>query len=64
MIIPSSLHEVLILEVKDRDRDDKDYATIRYMVKEVNSSCVEPRDRLSDNIYRYSWENGEISIIE
>lgn len=62
IIIPSSLHEVLILE--DKDIDDKDYATIRYMVKEVNSSCVEPRDRLSDNIYRYSRENGEISIIE
>ena len=43
--------------------DDKDYATIRYMVKEVNSGCVEPRDRLSDNIYRYSRENGKISII-
>ena len=62
IIIPSSLHEVLILE--DKDMDEKDYAAIRYMVKEVNSSCVEPRDRLSYNIYRYSRENGEISIIK
>lgn len=62
IIIPSSLHEVLILE--DKDMDEKDYAAIRYMVKEVNSSCVEPRDRLSYNIYRYSMENGEISIIK
>ena len=62
IIIPSSLHEVLILE--DKDMDEKDYAAIRYMGKEVNSSCVEPRDRLSYNIYRYSRENGEISIIK
>ena len=62
IIIPGSLHEVLIIE--DKDMDNKDYDAIRYMVKEVNSSCVEPKDRLSYNIYRYSREKGKISVIE
>ena len=62
IIIPSSLHEVLILE--DKNMTEKDYAAIRSMVKEINENYVAEKDVLTDSIYRYSRLTGEISIIE
>lgn len=49
IIIPSSVHEVLILP----DNGDYEYEAMNAMVKEVNSQNVPIEERLSDHIYRY-----------
>jgi hypothetical protein len=56
-IIPSSVHEVIILPVSDR----YDPACLRDMVKSVNETVVEPSEILSDNLYVYHCENDRIS---
>ena len=48
-ILPSSIHEVLIVPDETMSADD-----LRAMVQEVNATQVEPRDRLSDNVYYYN----------
>lgn len=46
-IIPSSIHEVLLIPIgKDFDKDK-----INEMINEVNSSQVAPDERLSDHVY-------------
>lgn len=59
LILPSSLHEVLILP----DDYGKDYKGFRSMVEEVNRDVVGPESYLSSNVYRYSRKTGEISIV-
>lgn len=48
-ILPSSVHEVLILP------DDKatDYRDLQMMVQQINATEVAPQDRLSDHVYHY-----------
>lgn len=49
-ILPSSVHEVIIIP-------DSDFADIEYlkaMVHKTNRSCVSPIDRLSDHVYKYT----------
>ncbi len=48
-ILPSSVHEVLILP------DDKatDYRNLEMMVQQINEAEVAPQDRLSDHVYHY-----------
>ena len=53
-ILPSSLHEVIIVPAKESV--DEDY--LRAMVREVNATQVSPSERLSNNIYRFSMEKG------
>lgn len=48
-IIPSSVHEVLIIPESDWD----DPAELRQMCQEVNAAFVDETDRLGDNIYRF-----------
>ncbi len=48
-ILPSSLHEVLIVP----ERDGMELKTLENMVQEVNATQVEPQDRLSDHVYKY-----------
>ncbi len=55
-IIPSSVHEVLILpENTDYDRD-----SLEKLVAEVNSTVVAPMDVLSDNVYYYPDDRFEV----
>lgn len=49
IIIPSSVHEVLILP----DNGDYEYEAVNAMVKEVNSQNVPIEERLSNHIYIY-----------
>ncbi len=53
-ILPSSVHEVIILP--DNEALDKDDLTC--MIREVNETEVIPQERLSDHPYRYF--NGEV----
>jgi len=60
IIIPSSIHEVIILPDIDLF-NDKDM--IRSMVSEINEGVVAEEDRLSNNIYLFDRENREIKPI-
>ncbi len=53
-ILPSSVHEVIILP--DNEAFDKDELT--YMIKTINETELVAQDRLSDHPYRYF--NGEV----
>lgn len=56
-IIPSSLHEVLIVPEYDGQMDKE---SILEMVKQVNSTSVKDEEILADNVYYYARERGEI----
>ena len=48
-ILPSSIHEVLLL----RDDGNMDYRALEAMVREINATQVAPEERLSDQVYHY-----------
>lgn len=56
-ILPSSLHEVLIVKSSDTFSQDD----LLQMVTEINGTVVETADRLTDNVYRYDATTGEIT---
>ncbi len=56
-ILPSSIHELIVLPQSEGEPD-----SLREMVEGVNEYMVEPDERLSDNVYRYFRESGEIEI--
>ena len=56
-ILPSSVHEVIVVPEATGDRD-----TLTNMVREVNSTVVEPSEVLSDHVYRFSREGNAISV--
>ena len=56
-ILPSSIHEVLLLP--DDGQYDKD--ELQDMVREINRYVVSPVDYLSDNVYIYDIEKEDIS---
>ena len=58
IIIPSSVHETIVVPDTIPDLVENCLA----MVKDVNESTVEPRERLSDSIYRYDRERGELEL--
>lgn len=58
-ILPSSRHEVLLTPDCMKDAD-----ALVQMVREVNRTQVEQEDFLSDNVYHYSRETKEITIIQ
>lgn len=59
IILPSSIHEVLLLP----DDGQNEYDFYRQMVKEVNTTQVEPEEVLSYSLYRYRREKSEIEEI-
>jgi hypothetical protein len=61
-IIPSSVHELLILpkeNAKDFGLGPKD---LEAMVRDVNATQVEPHERLSNRVYEYNRDEKEVSI--
>ena len=48
-ILPSSIHEVLLLP----DDGKVDYRELMAMVKNINETMVSPEERLTDNVYHY-----------
>lgn len=58
-ILPSSVHEVLLLPVDCGD--DEKY--LSELVREVNSSVLQEMDYLSDNVYKYSIKTNSISVL-
>lgn len=59
VILPSSVHECIVLRMPE----DIEVAYLRSMVHQVNATCVEPEDRLSDSVYCYSLDTDEITIL-
>lgn len=57
-ILPSSIHECLAI----RALGECDVEGLKAMVKEINSTQVLPEEVLSDNVYFYNAETGELSI--
>lgn len=55
-IIPSSVHEVILIPGVEWDRDKMDK-----MVVEVNENELDPVEILSDHVYVFKREDGEIS---
>lgn len=58
-ILPSSIHEVILLP--DTCACDVDY--MKTMVREINETQVDIEDRLSDNIYHFDRHTDEISLV-
>lgn len=58
-IIPSSIHEVLILEETGAEEPDE----IRNMICEVNREHVAAEEVLSDNLYYYDFSSKNVKII-
>lgn len=59
LILPSSIHEVLLLP----DDHSREYDSYRRMVEEVNRTQVIPEEVLSYRLYRYCRRNSEIEEI-
>lgn len=58
-IFPSSIHETLFMPALP----DSDGCMLPEMVREINASCLNPEDILSDNVYRYYAEDGVVRLI-
>ena len=48
-VLPSSVHEILLLP----DRFAPEHQFLKELVQDVNANEVDPKDRLSDNVYHY-----------
>lgn len=59
VIIPSSVHEVIILPVPEESTDMREYAS---MIQDVNRSQLAPNEILSDHAYLYTRKDGLMSI--
>ena len=59
LILPSSVHECILLSAKSLNNNYKD---LLQMVREVNSQEVGPEDFLADNVYYYKRNSKEITI--
>lgn len=60
LVLPSSVHEVLLLP----DGGGQEYGFYKNMVREVNTTQVDPEEILSFNLYRYNREKGGIEEID
>lgn len=58
-ILPSSVHEVIL--VPESAVDDVDF--IKDMVREVNTTQVEPEEILSGNLYFYDYQRDHVMIL-
>ena len=59
VLIPSSVHEVIA--VPDRGADF--VHDCLSMLKDVNQSTVDPKEQLSDNVYRYDRDTGGLTCL-
>lgn len=60
-VIPSSIHEVLLM-IADKNKADIGY--IKRMIKEVNNENVSEVERLSDSPYYYDVATDTLRIAE
>ncbi|MCD7763623.1 MAG: DUF5688 family protein [Lachnospiraceae bacterium] len=60
-VLPSSLHECIILPAKDSGYMQAEY--LQEMVREVNQKTVEIDDLLGDSVYRYYADTDKLAIV-
>lgn len=58
-IIPSSIHELLLLPTRNTD----DGGEIKKMIKDINDTQVEPEEVLSYSLYYYNRKEDKISML-
>lgn len=58
-IIPSSIHELLLLPTRNTD----DGGEIKKMIKDINDMQVEPEEVLSYSLYYYNRKEDKISML-
>lgn len=61
-IIPSSRHEIIV--VKSTESYKIDTSSLRDLIVDVNTTSLEPEDKLSDSLYYYDRETDKITIVE
>lgn len=59
IVLPSSVHEVLVIPERN---SAEDYSSLASMVREINQQAVSPEERLSDHVYTYSRHNRELKV--
>lgn len=59
IILPASLHEVLLIPMGEDDNMEK----LKDMVRSANRDSVAPEDFLSDSVYIYRRNTGQIEIV-
>ena len=62
IIIPSSTNEILVLPIRSSSELDSELETIRAMVSEVNRTNVSLDEWLSNSVYIFERETGEVRI--
>ena len=55
-ILPSSVHEVILMAAHDVEEEEK----LQGIIREVNHACVEPEEILSDSLYFYHQKENRI----
>ena len=59
-VLPSSVHEILLLP----DRFAPEHQFLKELVQDVNANEVDPKDRLSDNVYHYDAKERIFELAE
>ena len=59
-VLPSSIHELLVVRAVDASEEDVTYPA--EMVKDVNSTRVSPEERLSNSVYMYDPETKKVKM--
>lgn len=59
-ILPSSIHEVILLADTGREAAD----SLKQMIREVNAAHVAPEEVLSDNLYYYDFHEKKVKIVD
>lgn len=59
-VIPSSKHEVLLLDKESSEQQGMTVEAVDSMIRDINTSEVSPEDRLSDHVYTYDTERHEL----
>jgi len=62
-IIPSSIHEVLILRADEQENVYKEGQTLHDMISDINDSQLNSEEVLSDFPYFYSWKDNKLTQI-
>ncbi|MCM1246082.1 MAG: DUF5688 family protein [Roseburia sp.] len=59
-ILPCSVHELILMPVST----GADAASLKEIVRRMNRASVNPEERLSDSIYYFNPESGEVELAE
>ena len=62
-ILPSSVHELLILPKENAKDLGMTPKALGEMVREVNRTQVEPKERLANHVYEYNRDTKELAIV-